>query len=182
MAKRAVRDQDVTVAIDTLLVPALSLAARDQDAGLLAPKDEERIVKSLEHIFAEMLAEAAKRDEKDKEKGKEKEAENDQAPPLPTEPKGESGVTVMIWPVMPLAKCAVPWFKWLMRESDCQVVALSPETLSSEAAQLAHQSQPAAFCLISLIDTSLRRERQLAKRITTMVPDLPIIAARLGAA
>ncbi|MDZ4286604.1 MAG: AI-2E family transporter [Prosthecobacter sp.] len=179
MAKKAVREEDIEATINHLLVPALALAARDQTAGLLEPEDEPRIAATLERIFEQMLAEAAKREEKE-----DKEKEPEQAAPseLHTVPeaKRESTISVMVWPVEPLAACASPWLKWLLRDMDCQVVTLSPETLSSEAARLAQENRPAVFCLVSLTDSSIRRERQLTKRINSLASGVPIVAARLG--
>lgn len=180
MAKRAVRDKDLTTAIDELLVPALALAARDQAAGLLQPEDEQRLASALDRIFEQMLADATKKEEKE-EKNNEPPAPMADEPHTVPEPPQDSDVYVMVWPVTSLAACAAPWLKWLLKETDCQVIMLSPETLSSEAAQMAAEKNPAVFCLLSLTESSLRRERQLTKRIGTLAPNVPIIAARLGA-
>ncbi|HYF35976.1 MAG TPA: AI-2E family transporter [Prosthecobacter sp.] len=160
LVKKAVREHGVDSVINTILVPALSLADRDQAAGLLETADEARFGQALNGIFDKLLEEAGE---------------------ASTETKSSSAnVCLIVWPLVPLAAHAAPWLKWLFRDLGCAVVTLSPDTLSAEAAKLAQEKRPAAFVILSLAGSPVRRERQMAKRIGTLAAGVPVIIARLG--
>jgi hypothetical protein len=168
LVKKEVAENGLQSAMDTILAPALSLAERDEAAGLLEVEDEDRMAAALERIFKETLEFTAN------------EAAEKEGEAAPAEGKTDSGVCVIVWPVIDLASHAGPWLKWLLRDLDCEVILLSSNTLSAEAANLANEKQPAAFVMLSLAESPIRRERQLGKRIGTVAASVPIIAARLG--
>jgi predicted PurR-regulated permease PerM len=158
IARASLQSEDTSAVIDGLLVPALALADRDQSAGLLSDADEEQAAAYFKRAFAAVTADSD---------------------PVEAAPAGRH-LSVIVWPVTPMSACAAPWLAWMLRDLDCEVVTLQPDTLSAEAAGLAQEKETILLCLLRLGDGPVRRERQLAKRIAKMSPDLPVIVARLG--
>ncbi len=170
LARKVVDEEGLDSAIDGLFVPAMALAERDRENGLLKPEDESRLNDSLVRLFenARELTEA-----------KLKQEAGDPEEPASVPPTFITRAPVIVWPSVPLAACAVSILQWQLRHSGAEMTVLSPQTLSAEAGVLAQQLRPAAFCLISLGGTSPKRERQLIKRVRS-ASDVVIIAARLG--
>jgi predicted PurR-regulated permease PerM len=178
IARRECDEHGLEATIDDLIIPALALAERDEAAGILEPEDQVHLHTAFGKVFEQVKAEEEKKktvvdpvSDLDAEMGPPRELAED-----------KPRVQIIIWPVVPLANNAATLLKWSLRETNAEITVLSPETLSSEAGDLARSKNPAAFCVLSLAGAQVKRERQLTKRMVTALPAVPVIVARLGPA
>jgi predicted PurR-regulated permease PerM len=144
---------------DRVLLPALSRMRRDRWNGFLDEAREARMIESLREIVAELL-------------------ERRRAETAGT-PKGVRPLVVLL-PALDAADELAASFLAEAAER-VEVEILKSGTLASEVLEHVERRQPQMACVSSVQPAPLTPSRYLCKRITTRLPELPILVCAWNA-
>jgi predicted PurR-regulated permease PerM len=166
LVRLSVKESGLRESVESVFVPALALAKRDETASLLEKEDANYITATAERIFESFREEAEKSDA--------------------DEAEATHAVTVMhrasvvLWPLNDFALTAARLLQWMLRDSTADVTVLTPQMLLGEAAAEIREREAVAVCLVNLEGSDMSRTRSFVKRLRMDSPNLPITVARLG--
>jgi AI-2E family transporter len=159
LVEEQLKTQPADLFFDDVLLPALVLARRDKERGILSPADGQRLLRDMERILDEVAPVRCPTSETP-----------DETSPIvlaiPADDEGDELGLMMLRP--------------LLAPEGCRLEVLSAGTTVAEVLSRVAEKRPAGVCIATLPPSGLAGSRYLCKRLRGRFPDLKILVSRWG--
>jgi hypothetical protein len=167
IVQEKLKTQRPAAVFDHLMLPALVLARRDAEAGLVATADEQFVVDVTRRIVDEIETDT-RRDRRAVDQAETPIDQDRRVFMLGCPARGE------------FDELALHMLDQLLPEGNCQTDILSPDALTSEVVEKVRRENPAVACISSLPPGGLAQACYLCKRLRKQYSTLTILVGRWG--